>query len=334
MTLSDVTLRPWVGGVRQPVEIAAVNPLRGRPRVRNWMQHELIAAKDLIAPVLVQPPGRSPAEFPALPTAVPLPNLGDLARELWWLGIGAVKLFVYVTDKRRDASGAIEPDNLMANAIRVVRDAVPEMVISTEVCGCAWTGSGECVLVDADAGTDLDATLELMAAMAVMHAQAGADIVGPAAVLDGSVRMIRDALDAAGCRNVGVTPSVIFHSTLFGPYKESMHTDPGRGNRRGLQIDACHIGQAIDCAQRWLDEGADSLLVQPAMMAGDLLTKLRDAVRVPITAFSVSGEHMMLTTNDAAYLEYVSYLRRAGADRVMCYGAAQLARAIASAPRP
>src|SRR5262249_44507229 len=108
--------------------------------------------------------------------------------------------------------------------------------------------------------------------------------------------------------------------------KDAMRTDPGRGNRRGLQIDACHLGQALDTAHRWLDEGADSLLVQPAMMAVDLLTRLREQTRVPLTAFSVSGEHRMLAgAGDAVYLEYLRALRRAGADLVMTYGAHRVA---------
>jgi len=119
---------------------------------------------------------------------------------------------------------------------------------------------------------------------------------------------------------------VIFDSALFDIYKDAMHTNPGRGDRRGLQIDACHVGQALDAAHRWLDEGADSLLVQPAMMAVDLLTRLREQTRVPLTAFSVSGEHRMLAgAGDAVYVEYLRALRRAGADLVMTYGAHQVA---------
>jgi porphobilinogen synthase len=313
---------------RRSEEVGGVNPLRGRPRVRDWLRRELVSPGDLVAPVLVQPDDRDPREFPALPTAVAVSSLGTAVGDLWMLGIGAIKLFCYVADKREDASAAIAPDNLMLRAIRIVRDAVPDMVIETEVCGCAWTSTGECVLVDIHGTIDLAATLDLMARMAVLHADAGADVVGPAAVLDGSVARIRVGLDEAGHHNVGITPSVIFDSALFGPYKEPMHTDPGRGHRRGFQIDACHVGQALDCAHRWLAEGADSLLVQPAMMSVDLLARLRAETNAPITAFSVSGEHLMLGDNDDVYLEYLRALRRAGADLVMTYGAAQLAAAL------
>jgi porphobilinogen synthase len=186
-------------------------------------------------------------------------------------------------------------------------------------------------MVDVHGSIDLAATLDLMARMAVLHADAGADVIGPAAVLDGAVATIRAAMDEAGHRNVGITPSVIFDSALFGPYKEPMHTNPGRGHRRGFQIDACHVGQALDCARRWMAEGADSLLVQPAMMSVDLLTRLRAETNAPITAFSVSGEHLVLADNEDVYLEYVRSLRRAGADLVMTYGAAQLATALGTA---
>ncbi|GEM_PF-2465229 len=314
---------------RPVLEVGGVNPLRGRPRVRNWLYRELVTPADLIAPVLVQPDDREAGEYLSLPTAVALGRLADTVRQLWALGVGAVKLFCFVTDKRPFA--ATEPNNLLVAAIRAVRETVPDMVIATEVCGCAWTASGECVLLDDRGGTDIDATYALMAGMARLHAAAGADVIGPAAVLDGSVAAIRAALDADGYHNVGITPSVIFDSALFGVYKTAMDTDPGRGQRRGLQIDACHLGQALDTAHRWLAEGADSLLVQPAMMAGDLLTTLRRETRVPITAFSVSGEHSMLCANDTAYLEYVRYLRRAGADLVMTYGAGQLAHALREA---
>jgi porphobilinogen synthase len=164
-----------------------------------------------------------------------------------------------------------------------------------------------------------------------MHAEAGADIIGPAAVFDGSVREIRRALNVAGHHPVGITASVIFNSSLFTPYKSTMHTDPGRGDRRGFQIDQTQRGQALDQAERWLAEGADSLLVQPAMMAVDVLALLRGTYRVPLTAFSVSGEHKMLQRDTAAYVEYTRYLRVAGADLVMTYGAPTIATALRSA---
>lgn len=208
------------------------------------------------------------------------------------------------------------------------------MVIATEVCGCAWTSSGECVLLGSDDRTALDATYELMASMALMHAQTGADIIGPAAVLDGSVRAIRTRLDENGYSDVGITPSVIFDSALFDVYKAAMGTNPGRGHRRGFQLDACSARQGSEQARRWLTEGADSLLVQPAMMSIDLLTKLRGMTDLPLTAFSVSGESSLFAdAPDTVLLEYARSLKRAGADLIMSYDALRLARLLTEEAR-
>ncbi len=319
-----------VGGLaRVPAEVISAHPLRARPRVRDWLRREWLHPANLVAPVLVQPDGRDPGDYADLPTAVSLTGLPRMVSGLWEFGVGAVKLFCYVQHKTADAADALAADNLLVSAIRTVRRAVPGMVIATEVCGCAWTDTGECVLLDGGGRVDLDATLGLMAEMAIAHAAAGADIIGPAAMLEGSVRAVRQALDVDGYPDVGLTPSVIFDSALFDIYKAAMHTNPGRGHRRGLQIDACHLGQALDTAHRWLDEGADSLLVQPAMMAVDLLVSLRAQTRVPLTAFSVSGEHRMLSgAGNAVYVEYLRALRRAGADLVMTYGAGDVAASL------
>jgi porphobilinogen synthase len=328
-TATDPTLSPADRHLRTPADVIGAHPLRARPRVRDWLRREWLSPRELITPVLIQPDRRAPAEYADLPTGVALARLPRLIGELWESGIRAVKLFCYVEDRTADAAAALDADNLLVSAVRTVRRAVPGMVIATEVCGCAWTVDGECVLLDSGCRVGLDATFHLMADMAVARAAAGADIVGPAAMLEGSVRAVRQALDAAGYGDVGVTPSVIFDSALFGPYKTAMHTNPGCCNRRGLQLDACHLGQAVDTAHRWLDEGADSVLVQPAMMAVDLLTRLREQTRVPITAFSVSGEHRMLVgAGDAVYAEYLRALRRAGADPVMTYGAHRIAAAL------
>lgn len=324
------TLPAWAS--RSPEPIIGVNPLRGHPRVRDWLKREPLEPADLIAPLLVQPATRDPRDFMHLPGSFGIVDeLAAEAAHLRSLGIRACKLFAYIEDKTPDAAAALDPDNLLVTAIRTVRAAVPDMVIATEVCGCAWTASGECVILRDGRRTDADATMDLMTRMAVMHAAAGADIIGPAAVFDGSVAEIRRALDAAGHHEVGITPSVIFDSTLFGPYKATMHTNPGRGDRRGFQIDQCHRRQALDQAQRWLAEGADSLLVQPALMSVDILTALHREYRVPLTTFSVSGEHQMFQRNTAAYVEYTRSLRLAGADLVMTYGASTIASALRAA---
>ncbi len=313
-------------------EVTGINPLRARTRVRDMLARELLTSNDLVAPVLVQPAHRPAHEHAQLSGSVPVDHLAEHVRQLHQAGVRAIKLFCYVENKCPDASAALRTDNLLVTGIGVVRSTVPDMVIATEVCGCAWTDHGECVLLNDHGRTDRDATYALMREMAQLHAQAGADVIGPAAVLDGSVSAVRTALDDAGFPDVGITPSVIFNSILFAPYKQAMCTEPGRGNRRGFQLDACHAGQALDLAHRWLDEGADSLLVQPAMMAIDILTRLRSETSVPITAFSVSGEDGLLRDSpDLLYLEYARALKRAGADLILTYGALRIATALQGA---
>ncbi len=320
---------------RDQRDVTGINPLRARARVRDMLARELLTSSDLVAPVLVQPACRPAHEHAHLAGSVPVNRLAEHARRLRDTGVRAIKLFCYVENKSADASAALRTDNLLVTGVEIVRSTLPDMVIATEVCGCAWTDHGECVVLDDHDRTDRDATYTLMSQMARLHAQAGADIIGPAAVLDGSVSAIRTALDNAGFPDVGITPSVILDSALFAPYKQAMNTDPRRGNRRGFQLDACHAGQAIDLAHRWLGEGADSLLVQPAMMAVDVLAQLRSETRVPITAFSVSGEDELLHNSpDALHLEYACALKRAGADLVMTYGALRLATALHAAGGP
>lgn len=315
--------------VRRRLDVTGVNPLRARSRMQQLLHRDLLTPADLVAPILVQPDHRDPARYRSLPGAVAVSEIADYAEELSAAGVRACRVLVYGEHKTRDAADALKPDNLMIDAIQCIRNAVADMVIATEVCGCAWTDSGECVLLDSRGHTDIDGTYELMARMSVLHAQAGADIVGPAAVLDGSVQAIRFELDEAGFTDVSVTPSVIFDSAMFGVYKSAMNTDPGRGNRRGFQIDASQPGQALDQAVRWIYEGADGLLVQPAMTSIDLLSQLRGMTRAPLTAFSVSGEDQLFAAAPiAVQLEYARALKRAGADLILTYGALRLARAL------
>lgn len=329
MSISAIPTEP-PDGSRPERAVTGVSPLRARDRVRGLLRRELLTAADLVAPVLVQPDHRPAHDYRHLPGAVAAREVAGYVWELRGAGVRAVKLFAYVENKTPDAQAALDPGNPLVVAVRAIRAAVEDVVISTEVCGCAWTDTGECVLLGPHGRTDTGATYALMSQMAVLHAHAGADIIGPAAVLDGSVRAIRAELDEAGFPDVGITPSVIFDSALFTAYKDTMHTDPARGNRRGFQIDACHAGQALDQAQRWLAEGADSLLIQPAMVSVDVLTRLSAQVNAPLTSFSVSGEDQLFAqAPDAVYLEYTRALRRAGADLIMTYGARRLAVALA-----
>ena len=218
----------------------------------------------------------------------------------------------------------------MLAGIAAVKDTEPDIVVTSEVCGCSWTDDGECGLRDPAGRLDLPATFALMAGMAVAHADAGADVVSPTAMIDGSVRAVRAALADIGQHDVGVCPNLAVHTTLYGPFKALMGTDPARGHRRGLQLEPGRADRdLLTQADRWLAEGADSLTVQPVLTCTDLLVRLRAHTRVPVIAYSTSGEYPALTTlGKAGMLEYHAALKRAGADLILTYAAEQVARTL------
>ena len=294
------------------------------------MERPRLHVRDLTAPLLVLPEDLDGA---GLPGAVPLSAVADTVGRWAALGIRAVKVFAYGDRRDATASAALQPGNRMLAAIAEVKAAEPQMVVTTEVCGCSWTDHGECGLLDAKGGLDREATYALMAGMAVAHAEEGADVVSPTAMIDGSVRAVRDALTDSGWPEVGVCPNLAVHTSLYGPFKQLMGTDPGRGHRRGFQLEPGRAERdIIRQTDRWLAEGADSLTVQPVLTCIDLLVKVRAHVQVPVIAYSTSGEYAALSTLGAeGLLEYHAGLVRAGADLILTYAAEQVARTLQGA---
>ncbi|MGW0962564.1 hypothetical protein ACWD4K_26980 [Streptomyces gelaticus] len=239
-------------------------------------------------------------------------------------------------DRLRDAhaSQAASPTGLMMRAIRAIKDTAPEMAVMTETCVCSHTDTGECFIAGPwGRGLDLVSTIEALAEQAVAQAAAGADIVGPAAMMPGSVRAVRTALDAAGHEDVSIMPHLIFDSALYEGYRATMGAAPVSGSR-AFQIIPRQAEQAIRTGLDYIGEGADMLLLEPALFAVDLLVRLKAATPVPLVPFSVSGEYLRLTsqaedgTRESRLLsEAFTMLKRAGAERIVTYGAMDLARA-------
>ncbi|MFI5494740.1 hypothetical protein [Actinoplanes sp. NPDC051859] len=231
------------------------------------------------------------------------------------------------------ATEALRRGNRMLAAIDTVKNAAPDMVVTTEVCGCSWTDHGECALLTSNRRVDREATFELMAAMALAHAKQGADIVSPTAMIDGTVRAVRDYLNQNGMPDVGVNPNLAIHTSLYGPFKTLMGTNPQRGDRRGMQLEPGRADREVLLqADRWLDEGADALTLQPVLTCTDLLVRLRDHVRVPLVAYSTSGEYAaLIALGEQGMVEYHAGLLRAGADLILTYAAEQVARALEAA---
>lgn len=307
-----------------------VNPSRARQAVRNLYARPALAPADLSAPLLVLPGSQSPGPGP-LPGAVPLGDVPQTVERWARLGIRGVKVFAYGHDRDAKGSAAYAPGNRMVRAIAAVKDTVPDMAVTTEVCGCSWTDHGQCTLRTLGGDIDLTATFHLMSQMALLHAEAGADVVSPTAMLDGSVRTVRNALDDAGRRDVGVNPNLAIHTTLYGPFKELMQTNPVTGNRRGLQIEPGRADRdTLVQAHRWISEGADSLTLQPVMTAVDVLTRLHDSQNVPLVAYSTSGEWPALRAlGTEGMTEFTAMLKRTGADSILTFAAEQVATYLA-----
>ncbi|MFQ6147072.1 hypothetical protein ACLMNJ_29085 [Streptomyces seoulensis] len=272
----------------------------------------------------------------------PMPTLTvgevtDAVQELASLGVNSVKIFAGSRVRDARASQSRSPVGLMARAIGAAKKAAPDMLVMTETCVCSHNGSGECWLADGHGTIDLPETIAVLAAQAVAQADAGTDIVGPAAMIPGSVRAVRAALDAAGHQAVGIMPHLIFESSLYEGYRSSMGAVP-RSGARAFQIAPGRPEQAVHVAREMVEEGADLILTEPALHTVDTLVRLQDKIPVPLVPFSVSGEYLRLADlrddgqrNVKGLIEAYTVLKRAGATRVITYGALEIARELKAA---
>ncbi|MEV7086852.1 hypothetical protein AB0O07_13280 [Streptomyces sp. NPDC093085] len=309
--------------------IGAAGPLRSRPAVRNLLESRTLTPADLSLVLLVT---TEPADRP-MPT-VTVERIPTVLREAERLGIRSVKLFAGSAD--RDATGekSLAPDSLMARAIQAAKDSVPSIAVMTETCLCSHTDDGLCYLAGAQGRPDVAATVEVTARQAVAHAEAGADIVGPASMLLGTTAGVRGALDGSGHEGVSVMPHVIFWSSLYDGFRRTMGATPRTGADREFQIHPGQAEQFVDTALRMEAEGAEMLLLEPALFTADVLATLRTVTRAPLFPFSVSGEYEALTHTDPAtgkrdvrrLVELFTMLKRAGASASLTYAALDIAR--------
>src|SRR5919204_5404262 len=255
------------------------------------------------------------------------------AEECAAAGVRAVLLFGIPEEKDALGSGAWDEDGIVQRALRELRDRVPQLVLLTDVCLCEYTAHGHCGAVEGD-DVENDATLELLARTAVSHAEAGADAVCPSDMMDGRVGAIRSALDGAGYET---TPIVSYAaktaSAFYGPFREAAESAPAFGDRRGYQMDPANLREAIRECELDLAEGADAVMVKPALPYLDVLRAVRDRVDAPLGAYNVSGEYALIKAaaaaghldERAAALESLTAIKRAGADLVVSYWTKELA---------
>jgi porphobilinogen synthase len=257
--------------------------------------------------------------------------------EAYGLGIGGVILFGIPETKDELASGAYADDGIVQQAIRALKREVPKLLVMTDVCNCEYTSHGHCGLV-VDGEVQNDPTLEWLAKAAVSHARAGADIVAPSDMMDGRVAAIRRALDEAGFTNTPIVSyAAKYASVFYGPFREAAESTPQFGDRRSYQMDPANAREAMREIELDIDEGADMIMVKPAMPYLDIIREARDRFPLPLGAYQVSGEFSMMMAainhgwldRDRTILESLTAIRRAGADFVLTYFAKDAARLLA-----
>ena len=260
------------------------------------------------------------------------------AEEVAKLGIPAILLFGLPDKKDKTGSEAWAEDGAVQDAIRQIKKAVPELVVITDVCLCAYTSTGHCGVIK-DAQIDNDATCELLAKISLSHAQAGADIVAPSDMMDGRVKAIREALEANSFKDVAIMSyAAKFASAFYGPFRDAAESAPdastGLADRKTYQMDPANARQALAEIALDIEEGADIVMVKPALPYLDIIYRARQRFDCPIAAYNVSGEYMMIHDSalaghidkDAAMMESLASIKRAGADIIITYFAKKMAQ--------
>ena len=313
--------------------------LRRTKNLRRLVQQTCLSVDDLVYPMFVCPGSGVRKEISTLPGCYHLSadKAAEQARDLAALSIPAVILFGLPASKDACGTSGFDPDGVVPEAIKAIKDAAPDLVVITDVCLCEYTDHGHCGVIDSNQQVDNDATCELLAKIAVVHSRAGADMLAPSDMMDGRVAVIRQALDADGYSHLPIMSyAVKYCSSFYGPFREAGDSAPQFGNRQGYQMDPPNAREAILEAKADIEEGADILMVKPALPYLDIISQVRAATDLPLAAYNVSGEYAMLLAaeekklidGEAAMLEMLTCIKRAGADFIITYFAQRAARAL------
>ncbi|HDM10524.1 MAG: porphobilinogen synthase [Deltaproteobacteria bacterium] len=312
--------------------------LRRTRVLRDMVRETSVSPKDLIYPLFVKPGKGLKDPIPSMPGQYQftVDTLVQEAKEAWGLGIPAVILFGIPDTKDPTGSRSWAPDGIVQEAVAALKDSNPDMIVITDVCMCEYTDHGHCGVIK-DGDVDNDATLELLAKQAVSHARAGADLVAPSDMMDGRVGAIRQALDEEGFNNTGILSyAVKYASAFYGPFREAADSAPQFGDRSSYQMDPANALEAIKEAELDLEEGADMIMVKPAMAYLDIVRAVREICLVPVAAYNVSGEYAMVKAAEEkgwidgkrVMMEVLTGIKRAGADLILTYFAKDAARTL------
>jgi porphobilinogen synthase len=316
--------------------VTRLRRFRRAARLRGLVRETRLDLADFVQPLFVCPGEGVVRPLEGLPGIAQL-SVDELVREveaLDALGVSAVLVFGIPEAKDERASGAYDEDGIVQRALRELRPRFSELVLATDVCLCEYTSHGHCGIVE-DGEVDNDLSLELLARTAVSHAEAGADAVCPSDMMDGRVGALRSALDDAGLEQTPVVSyAAKYASAFYGPFREAAESTPAFGDRRGYQLDPPNVREALRECELDVAEGADALIVKPALPYLDVLRAVRERFELPVGAYNVSGEYAMVKAAAAsgwlderqAALESLVAIKRAGADFVVSYWTKELAQ--------
>jgi porphobilinogen synthase len=315
--------------------VTRLRRLRRTSGIRNLVRETRLDLDDFVMPLFVRPGEGVVNELEGLP-GIAQRSVDELVREteaLVALGVSAVILFGIPEEKDDDASGAYDDDGIVQRALRELRPRFPDLTLATDVCLCEYTAHGHCGVLDGDE-VDNDRSLDLLVRTSVSHAEAGADTVCPSDMMDGRVGAIRAGLDDAGFEQIPIVSyAAKYASAFYGPFREAAESTPSFGDRRGYQLDPANVREALRECELDVREGADALLVKPALPYLDVLRAARERFELPVGAYNVSGEYAMLKAaaqsgwldERQAALESLVAIKRAGADFVVSYWTRELA---------
>ena len=316
--------------------------LRQTPAIRSMVAETILRTADFIAPLFITEGENIKEEIPSMLNY--FRHSIDLTvkevKELYALGIRSVLLFIKCKDELKDNKGteALNPDGLMQRSIKAIKDACPDMYVMTDVALDPFSSYGHDGIVENGEIVN-DATVEVLAQMSVSHAEAGADMVAPSDMMDGRIFAIREALEKSGFTKTGIMSySAKYASCFYGPFRDALDSAPGFGDKKTYQMDYANRVEAIKETLMDIEEGADIVMVKPAMAYLDIIREVKDAVTVPVSAYHVSGEYAMIKAaakmgwlnEDKAVMESLTSIKRAGADLIATYYAKHAAQLINS----
>jgi porphobilinogen synthase len=312
--------------------VTRLRRMRRTGALRSLVRETRLDLDDFVMPLFVGPSTRRNEELPPM-GRFSVDDLAGEVQELVRLGVSAVILFGIPEEKDDEGSGAYDADGIVQRALRELRPRFPELVLMTDVCLCEYTSHGHCGLIE-NGEVANDATLDVLARTAVSHAEGGADVVAPSDMMDGRVAALREALDDAGFEQTPIVSyAAKYASAFFGPFREAAESTPAFGDRRGYQMDPANVREAVRESELDVAEGADVLMVKPAMPNLDVIRAVREEFDLPVAAYNVSGEYAMVKAAAAkgwlderqAAVESLTAIRRAGADFVVSYWTKELA---------